>query len=156
MCCRMLESAKTNKNVSMKWVKSFVSKAPFLLPPVNIRKFWCFKGVKKRYIRNKWVNKELLKISILFQIFCLTSTIDTYEYGNKGCVWSAMFYFCGDACLWKKPNSVCVITMTFIIGFYVEMSLKITSSQMPSFLASQQISFVSLIWWQLMFVLISD
>lgn len=150
----MLESVKTNKNVSMKWVKSFVSKAPFLLPPVNIRKFWCFKGVKKRYIRNKWVNKELLKISIsdiLFNFYYRHIWIR-----KKGCVWSAIFYFCGDTCLWEKPKNVCVITMTFVIGFYVEMSLKITSSQMPNFLASQQISFVSLIWWQLIYVLISD
>ena len=117
-------------------------------------RFWCFKGVKKRCIRNKWVNRELLKISIsdiLFNFYYRHIWIR-----KKGCVWSAIFYFCGDTCLWEKPKNVCVITMTFVIGFYVEMSLKITSSQMPNFLASQQISFVSLIWWQLIYVLISD
>ena len=52
------------------WVKSFVPNVSFLYPlkpSENLKVFWCFQGVEKGYIGNKWVN--LTRITSLTSIF---------------------------------------------------------------------------------------
>ena len=42
------------------WVKSFVPNVSFLYslkPSENLKVFWCFQGVEKGYIGNKWVER---------------------------------------------------------------------------------------------------
>ena len=47
----------------------FVCNAPFLYPlkiSENLKVFWCFQGVEKWCIGNKWVNKEIFKGQLFY------------------------------------------------------------------------------------------
>ena len=69
---------------SMENLNTFVPNAPFLYPlktSENLTVFWCFQGVEKECIGNKWVKQELIsdrKINV-----ALNLTHFTYFFQTK-------------------------------------------------------------------------
>ena len=62
----------------------FVCSAPFLYPlktSENLQVFWCFQGVEKGCIGNKWVNKEIFK-GKLFYPREYTGLLKTFKTGS--------------------------------------------------------------------------
>ena len=58
---RSFAMIRTSAN-SLSWLNSFAPNAPFLYPlktSKNLTVFWCFQGVEKGCIRNKWVKTFL-------------------------------------------------------------------------------------------------
>ena len=71
-----------NKRYSPWFFDPFVASAPFLYPLKASEKFtvfWCFQGVEKGSIGNKWVNMEVVIEIVIFQTLIYFSWVITFH-----------------------------------------------------------------------------